>query len=553
MQVHKYVSSTTEIFQGADKRVQRYLPLFLLIICSVFVKICLIKSFWPNPDEGIFISTALRSTFNESLIASIPHAHPPLYFILLWIVNKVIITFNLETFFGSNFLPLNILVLRGISIFFCTAALVICYFLFHKMFGLLAAFFMTLFFAFSNACIEISLVIRPYALLLFLLSLDMYLFNEYLRTKKLLLLRLHSVILMLLLLTHFSSIIILVSYLFFHAFYKINKEAFIDKKTFLQIYIPPLFLAVASIVISSIIYSQNGLLKSVSEKMLARYLHPNIGQFIINCLDFISYSTPTFGSPLLQYTASIFFFGVIFTAGIFLSLMQCQKKISTRVYIITSAENLCKQKNKAFLLLCFFSLLLSIALSWIGKYPLGGSRHSAWLIPLFYVLFCASLNLIISEKRSFALTIFISVILFFLFPFKTQQEPFNKELLITTKDMNEAIFELQALTQKESIIVFDMQSLYTIYPFLIKKISAFDHNRRLIYNNAELQLLSDWNISDEKLISLADSGVTTDQNPARRKIYVFSAGWGINKILSNHVKKRVLFSRDNVMLLELML
>jgi hypothetical protein len=60
-----------------------------LLLVGVWWRLALAEAYWINPDEGIYILSSARERFADIVQAGVAHAHPPLFYVVLGILQKL--------------------------------------------------------------------------------------------------------------------------------------------------------------------------------------------------------------------------------------------------------------------------------------------------------------------------------------------------------------------------------------------------------------------------------------------------------------------------------
>ncbi len=144
--------------------VARHAALIGVLVTAAALRLPGLGDWWLNPDEGIYYSILTRADFSDFAREVAENAHPPLYYLLLR---------------GIRILTWDFVWLRGFSVVCGVAAVAGAWAVSKRLSGggargTVAALFAGLLVAFSPGAVEMSRVMRPYMLLLALLSWAFY-------------------------------------------------------------------------------------------------------------------------------------------------------------------------------------------------------------------------------------------------------------------------------------------------------------------------------------------------------------------------------------------
>lgn len=177
----------------------RYAPVAaaLLVALGLYLRVRGLGEYWVNPDEGIYYSTLTQPSFATFWSEVLANAHPPGYYLLLR---------------AFGFLTWDFVWLRATSALFGGATVWLLWLVGRELggrgvagavTGLLAAALV----AFNGEAIDLSQLIRPYALLLALLSAALYALLVYMRAPSDRLLATYAALIAAALLTHYSAVL----------------------------------------------------------------------------------------------------------------------------------------------------------------------------------------------------------------------------------------------------------------------------------------------------------------------------------------------------------
>lgn len=150
---------------------ERYgqLAALLLVVVGLALRLQGLSEYWLNADEGIYYSTLTRSSFGAFWAEVMANAHPPAFYLLLR---------------GLGYLTWDFVWLRGASVVFGVAAIWVFWLVGRELggsglrgavSGVVAAAFLAL----NAEAVTLSQVIRPYTAVVFLLAASLLNFLRY--------------------------------------------------------------------------------------------------------------------------------------------------------------------------------------------------------------------------------------------------------------------------------------------------------------------------------------------------------------------------------------
>ncbi len=317
----------------------------LCLMCALTAQDHIIRS-WINPDEGIYLLAARKPSVVDVIQAAVPHAHPPLYYLFLKLLH----------FLGLGYPEFC----RLLSLTFLLGAAFLAAVFFKRRFGLIASIGMVAFFTITPAAEVMAAVTRPYAALVFFLTIHLLALIKMQAPPKAassdaMTKIIGSIALGLAILTHYSAVFFLFAELGAIAlracFSSTKIKDFIDGGKSYLFPIAALFLAFCSNLIFTL---QNPTLSNFSSSW--SQIFPKTAHDVIyawgSTLDFL-------GSPLLI---------LWLLSGIL-------------ILLISTVAN--RPHPFHFLLLSTLILLgLHTGMPIFGLYPLGNTRHMSHLLPL---------------------------------------------------------------------------------------------------------------------------------------------------------------------------
>ena len=147
-----------------------YFYVLSIIILTIFLRFFMLTNHSLWYDEGASLDFSNASTLQESIsiVRGIPNsgAYQPLYFIILFLWR--------QAFSDTEF------ALRSLSALLGVGSVIVIFFTTLRIYGKNHALWSSLILAFSSFCVYYSQEVRPYALLIFLASLQLYFFSKVL-------------------------------------------------------------------------------------------------------------------------------------------------------------------------------------------------------------------------------------------------------------------------------------------------------------------------------------------------------------------------------------
>lgn len=179
---------------------RRYRGVTALTAAAVFIRLSGLSEWWLNPDEGIYYSLITRRTFEGFWQEVLSNAHPPLYYLLLRGLGSVTWDFS---------------ILRAFSVFSGAVGVAGVWAVARSLTsevrdetrGIAAGFIAAFVVAFAPTPVQMSQVMRPYALQTALLAWALFFLLEQLRKPAGRELAAYLVLSSLALLTHYSSVL----------------------------------------------------------------------------------------------------------------------------------------------------------------------------------------------------------------------------------------------------------------------------------------------------------------------------------------------------------
>jgi hypothetical protein len=408
--------------------------LWLLVITglALYFRLEGLSALWINPDEGIYYQIATRTSPVSVLRATAAHAHPPLYYLLLWGVAK---------------LSTDLSILRLLSVLCGTLTIPTMYYLLRALSAPWVALLFCLGVALAPGHIVLSQTLRPYALFLMILPLTLLgLYRAFNSTDAGPGLKLFSYTLCLLLFIHYASFIVLLSsFCSITLLLLIYPDQRAKWKVFSQTLYPAGIALLAVMAVNFQFALGHGMIRTLrqSDWLLPLYIS-SFEQLLTNTLGLLGYFFSPALAPLLC---------VLTISGIFLRLTSC-RQIS---------------------LLVLPPILILAALSWLKLYPLGGSRHSAFLAIYLLIPACLFLHSFFKTQdmkdkvKGLLCAVAAILLVFSITRFSTEiTHPPGWEQIVSRQDMRELKREIEKIDNSTPIYC-DEQTFQLLTPVLKKK------------------------------------------------------------------------------------
>lgn len=302
-----------------------------------------LSEYWVNPDEGIYYSTLTRVSSREFWAEVMANAHPPAFYVLLR---------------GLGALTWDFVWLRGASVIFGTVAIWIFWLVGREVggkgwagcaSGLVAAGLL----AVNGEAIVLSQVLRPYMLLVALLGAALYHLLRYREEPTDRHLVAYVVFTSLALLSHYSAALGFGVFLSLAAYYHLTES--IDPRSSRRLAIASAIPAVCFLALFLL-----HLRASMNSYMIYLALAPDgwLSEWLVASPADVWKSLVTFQTFQLPgaFRARS---AILLLAAVCVSAFSRDRRVS----VLTGG-----------------ALLLAVLASYAGLYPLGPTRHNAWLV-----------------------------------------------------------------------------------------------------------------------------------------------------------------------------
>lgn len=412
---------------------------FIVLFFGIYLRVTSISSTWFSVDEGLYLVSA-----NSAIADFVPglnyQAHPPGYFLFLKLLHRF--------FFFESY------DFRWISFIFGIAAISVHYsigkLLGGRAIGVVAAAISSI----STALIIQSQIVRPYSLLMLLVSLILFevlRFDNGRRVRAGLYIGLYCLIGMFLHYAFFIvSFVVLIGFIVHYC-----TILYPSTKNILRLFL--FSLCIPSVVGGSLVI------------LFAEQLH------ITHWIEVArtGYLSSYFQYSFSEYTGGIFdllFFLFNFPVGFIYGFL-----------FIIGIFVLIRRKKWLICVICGGVFLLHSILTFLGLYPFAGTRHVVHIFPCMLVPVLFAVHWIITYHKSRPTTLMLSMLLLLLLPYggrhislyATSLEsgsfltvyPLTFESPFSRGDFAETYSRLKTITNKPStILLFSPSAFYQLYP-----------------------------------------------------------------------------------------
>lgn len=423
-----------------------------------------LNSFWANPDEGIYFQVAVKDNLLSAIKSTFAHAHPPLYYLIIWV---------------TAIFSQSLYILRTPSLIFGLAAIISIYFLTKELVGRRGALAAAIITALSPAAIIYSQVIRPYTLVLTLLPLSIIGLVRYLKTKRIDELRLYSVTFSLAIFTHYCSIIVFLSLcLIIFSFILLRKLPLSELGRIVKAhYFIFLSILLVSLVSLRFIISSKLIRKL---QMPGSWLEP---YFITNGDSLINNLLGTIG--FLFGAEHLFIAALLICIGLFVAIYR---------------------KNYILLGFTISPLIIAILFSYLRLYPLGGSRHSVYLLPFLLLPVGLLAEICFRNVRTSIYSLTGIILLIFVNKGVVSENRFFSgkhysyyllapEFTVPRSDFEDISARLNELTKKKGYLIMDQQTFQAFIPLFYEEyIKSHDESHHFHWNEIEILLLDTYQL-----------------------------------------------------------
>jgi 4-amino-4-deoxy-L-arabinose transferase-like glycosyltransferase len=485
-------------------------PAALVVATGFIIRLWAASGTYLNPDEAMHFMVANRDSLKLAYQASLNLAHPPLLIFILYFLRG---------------LGTSELLLRFPSIIAGTAFCWIAYKWLGILFDRTTCFVALILLAFLPAMIALSAEVRQYALLLFFNASAGFFLEKSLAKNSASLMVLSALSLYLAMLAHYSAFLFAAALSIYTIFRIIWQHP--EKRVFLVWAIAQSGSVGTAVFLYVTHLSKFGLQSSVSASQDQDFYLRNsyFDSSHMNVLHFIFART----GGVFQYIFSQLVIGdlafLLFIAGI---VILCRDKQSRN----TQAEKP-EINGRVLAILLMLPFALTCAAALLGKYPYGGTRHDALLIPFAIAGVSVALVRILGSQPGRAVIAAILIVgLCNAFP--AHRQPYIARADQSSEQMNQAVKFIRTQISPSELIFSDFQSRLLLGHYLCDRkmvsydksmpdfISAEYHGLRMIATTAKTftftpkTFLLNWN----QMI------VAFGLKPGE-KVWVVQEGWNI--------------------------
>ena len=315
----------------------------LLVALGFAIRLRGLSEYWLNPDEGIYYSTLTSASFGQFWAEVVENAHPPAFYLLLR---------------GVGLLTWDFVWLRVPSLLFGTAAIWMFWLVGRELggkgrAGVLTGLVAAGLVAFSADAIAFSQVLRPYMLLLALLSAALFYLLRYRSKPTDRTLMLYVVFVSLAMLSHYSAAlafgVFLVVVVYYHSAEEVDARSW--KRLAAAQAIPAVLLGV--------LYLQH-LRRALGSGLMDQAFRQ--GGWLNDWL---------VASPADAWHSFVTFHNLYLPTD-----FQGRAALLLLAAIVASALS----RDRLVWVLAGGALAVALLASFLGVYPFGPSRHNAWLL-----------------------------------------------------------------------------------------------------------------------------------------------------------------------------
>jgi len=448
-----------------------WIPVFIVSVIGCVLRLLGFDAYWVNSDEGIYYAAVNSDSWERFWIHIWGNAHPPLYYLILrgisWLSVDVGMLRSVSLVSGCLWAPGMFLLMRecvgmGARVDEAEGDSSLIPSLRANAAGLI----LSLIIALAPGAIMLSSVMRPYALELVVLIFGLYFMVRYIRRGKSCDLPLYTCCMAIALFTHYSAILLLgivgITLILLLLFRQLERKQawrlLFANSPLLVMVLLLYFLHIRQI-------EKAAYTADAATDWLKPYLFGDHLDAIFRLPAFLGGmfgGFNTWAGPLHSLHGVA---GLLFVLGVCLGLWQ---------------------RRPLIYLLPLVSWIIAALLSYVGKYPFGASRHSAYLtattmLPLAYALSWAfvptrsRITNFISAYLSMGLLVFVFIwreeMSAVLAPSVTRVPAlFMPELNLRRVDMeHRALPALEKITNVEGTIVMDRQTLYLLMPLYYRE------------------------------------------------------------------------------------
>lgn len=334
---------------NADKnRILLIVAVGWLVMIGLFVRVWGLGEYYFSPDEMLILIISRGETLARVWQSSLPQLHPPFHFFFLHYMLEI---------------SKNVLFLRSTSLIPGLGLIIVFFFLGRKVSGTVSGLAMASMAAFSSAAIILSQVIRPYAMLVFFISVALWFFLSYLEAGKKKHLYGYLFFILLALSFHYSAVIPMTAVgLAWIARIVANRRPAREYGLIIVSHLPHLAMVGALYFyhLTTILGSKH--YEELTESYLHVFFPSSLSGLTDNIYDFYAY---LFFPPIAPLIVALATLGIV---------------------------AIWKTSHRYIAVIIIATFTINYILTFLKLYPFGGVRHSFYLFPMAALLVGASLQ-----------------------------------------------------------------------------------------------------------------------------------------------------------------
>jgi uncharacterized membrane protein len=427
-------------------------PAALIVATGFMIRLWAASGTYLNPDEAMHFMVANRGSLNAAYQASLDLAHPPLLIFILYFLRG---------------LGTSELLLRFPSVIAGTAFCWVAYKWLGTMFNRVTCFVALIFLSFLPSMIALSAEVRQYALLLFLCASAGYFLEKSLAKNSASSMVLSALSLYLAMLAHYSAFLFAAALSIYTILRMIRQHP--EKRVFLVWAIAQSGSVGIAVSLYVTHLAKLGMSSGVAGQNQDFYLRNSyFDSSHMNVLHFIVART----GGVFQYIFSQLVIGdlafLLFIAGIVILWRDKQSRN-------TQAEKP-EMSSRVLAILLTLPFALTCAAALLGKYPYGGTRHDALLIPFAIAGVSVALVRILGSQPGRAVIAAILIVgLCNAFP--AHRQPYIARGDQSSEQMNQAVKFIRTQVSPSQLIFSDFQSRLLLGHYLCdQKIVSYDRS-----------------------------------------------------------------------------
>ena len=416
-------------------------PTALIVAAGFIVRIWAASGTYLNPDEAMHFMVANQPSLGLAYQASLNLAHPPLLIFILYFLRG---------------LGTSELLLRFPSVIAGTAFCWVAYKWLGTMFNRVTCFVALILLAFLPAMIALSGEVRQYALLLFFCASAGYLLEKSLAKNSASLMALSALSLYLAMLSHYSAFLFAAALSIYTILRMIRQHP--EKGVFLVWAIAQSGSVGLAVLLYVTHLSKLGMLSEANSQNQDFYLRNSyFDSSHMNVLHFIFART----GGVFQYIFSQLVMGDLAFLLFFACIVILWRDRQSRN---NQAEKPAVD-DRVLAILLTLPFVLTCAAALLGKYPYGGTRHDAFLIPFAIAGISVALVRIFGSRTGQAVIAAILIVgLCNVFP--AHRQPYIARADQSSEQMNQSVKFIRTQVSQSELIFSDFQSKLLLAHYL---------------------------------------------------------------------------------------